>query len=490
MLCNHKSYLRRLLSIIMTFCFLFSLSVIVASADTTGESGTTYYISDSLGNDENNGTSEATPWKTIERLSQVSLTAGDKVLFKSGDIWYGSWTLDLSNGDKENPIVFSSYGEGNKPGLRLYTGKVTPATSGICLTLNNPNGFVMDGLAIGYANLGIRLYYDADHYESDYVCFTNCHFHDIYGVTQYDNNPDIYVSAGITTVLEDMDRFQKEGDDQGNNWALRGLYIDNCTAYDAGTLVCGPAGVFDFYMTDCIAENNGYYGTTVFGCRNGYMERCVFKNNGSRSMPAGSCGIMISCQDFTVRNTIIAGQQRQDNDPDGCGIDFEWTCNNVTIEHCLFQENAGVGVMYFTSGAGAAGTNHNTHIYDCYFVNNNTNIGNVGGFDIFSTTYGAADCIVSGNKYIVTDMYLSETIDFSMCLENNDLVFENNIELKEIPDNLESMILNAESTSEPKNQTGHNSQVILYCGISAVIAIAISLCFWFIMKFARKKRYS
>ena len=50
------------------------MGVIVASADTADGSGTTYYISDSLGNDENNGTSEATPWKTIERLSFVIFT--------------------------------------------------------------------------------------------------------------------------------------------------------------------------------------------------------------------------------------------------------------------------------------------------------------------------------------------------------------------------------------------------------------------------------
>ena len=485
MLCNHKSYLHYLLSIIVTFCFFFSMGVIVASADTADGSGTTYYISDSLGNDENNGTSEATPWKTIERLSQVSLTAGDTVLFKSGDVWYGAFELDVSGGMQDNPITFSSYGEGAKPSLRLYSGTVTQTTEGICLRLLNANGFVMDGLDIGYANLGIKLYYDADHYESDYVRFTNCHFHDIYGVTQLDGLPEIYFSAGIACGQENTE-WVSSGDAEGNGWPLRGLYVDNCTAYDAGSLVCGPFGVYGFYMTDCIAEECGYYGTTVFSCRKGYIDRCIFRNNGSRDMPAGSCGIMIATEDFTVKNTIIAGQQRQGNNPDGCGIDFEWDCHNVVIENCLFQDNAGVGVMYFTSGQGSGGTNYDTHIRNCYFVNNNTNIGNIGGSDIFAVAYGTSGCEVTGNKYIVTDTKYSETIDFSMILDNNDLLLENNAEMDTIPDNLEAMILNPGHTSQGSSPIANKFITWIYCAIAALAAIVISVVLWIIIAKTRK----
>lgn len=481
-----KANKHRILSMFSALLLFLSLGSMVASAEGSVGSGTTYYISDSLGNDENSGTSEAAPWKTVERLSQVSLTAGDTVLFKSGDVWYGSWELDVSGGEQNDPITFSSYGEGAKPSLRFYTGTVTQTAEGICLTLLNANGFVMDGLDIGYANLGIKLYYDAEHYESDYVRFSGCHFHDIYGVTQLDGLENIYVSACITTDLE-VQTFETEGDDAGNGWALRGLYIDNCTANDAGTLVCGPVGVFGFYMKNCMTENNGYYGTTAFGCRNGYIDRCIFRNNGSRDMPAGSCGIMLGADDFTVKNSIIAGQQRQGSDPDGCGIDFEWKCHNVTIENCLFQENAGVGVMYFTSGNGAIGTNYNTHILNCYFIDNNTNIGNVGGFDIFSTSYGAAECRVSGNKYLVTDFKKSETIDFCMLLDNNDITLENNTEMDSVPDNLEAMILNPELAAQSSASMEHEPNVLIYCVIAALSAIVISVVLWIIIAKVRKK---
>lgn len=485
---HNKAIHHRILSTFLAVLMIFSVGTLMVSAQDPVGSGTTYYISDSLGNDENDGLSEETPWKTIERLATVSLTAGDTVRFKSGDIWYGAFELDVSGGEKDNPITFTSYGEGEKPSLRYYTGNVTPVASGICLILHNANGFVMDGLDVGYANLGIKIVYDADSINNEYVRFTNCHFHDIHGVHQLDYMEEIYFSAAITTEHDGS----AECNPDGTNWPLKGLYIDHCTTYDAGSLVSGPTGVYGLYVSDCICENNGYYGTTAFGCQEGFIERCIFRNNGTRDMPPGSCGIMLALKDFTVRNCIIMGQQRQGSDPDGCGIDFEMGCENVTIENCLFQENAGVGLMYFTSGLLADGTNRDTHIRNCYFVNNNVNIGNIGGFEIFSSSYGADNCEVTGNKWIVTDMKLSETVDFSMVLDNNNILFENNTLMEEIPENLEAMILNPEvNNADPEvNNTdpaAAKAALIVSCIITSVITIGITVICWLIVRSALKK---
>lgn len=487
MFSTHTTWATRIISAFSALLLLLPLRLAVYATTAQDTSGTTYYISDSLGNDENSGTSEASPWKSVERLAKADLSAGDTVLFKSGDIWYGAFELDVSGGDRKNPITFSSYAEGSKPSLRLYTGTVPVATEGICLKLRNANGFVMSNLDIGYANLGIQLCYDAEHYESDYVRFENCHFHDIYGVTQQDNLSEIYFSAGIAMSVEGSN--WKNGDAEGNGWALRGLYIDRCTAYDAGSLMASAGGVYGFYMTECIAEENGYYGTGAFGCRKGYIDRCIFRNNGSRDISVGSCGIMVSATDFTIKNTIISGQQRQNDDPDGCGIDFEWDCHNVVVENCLFRENAGVGIMYFTSGQLENGTNYDTHIRNCYFVNNNTNIGNVGGYDIFASSYATSNCEVAGNKYICTDMKYAETIDFILAVDGNDLILENNTEMDAIPENLEVMILNAGQTVQNEDQP-ENSHLVLYCIIAALAAIIISVGIWFAVILDRKKSIS
>jgi hypothetical protein len=85
----------------------------------------TYHFSTTDG-DDNRTTVQAqnpnTPWKSIEKLNSIFplLQPGDQVLFKSGDVFYGEIRITRS-GTSGSPIVFGSYGSGNKP---LITGLV------------------------------------------------------------------------------------------------------------------------------------------------------------------------------------------------------------------------------------------------------------------------------------------------------------------------------------------------------------------------------
>ncbi|HSF56381.1 MAG TPA: Ig-like domain-containing protein, partial [Algoriphagus sp.] len=80
---------------------------------------TDYYISSSSGNDSRSASeaqNSATPWKTIDKLNSVSsiLKGGDRILFKAGDEFYGTIKITKS-GSAGAPILFTSYGTGNKP---------------------------------------------------------------------------------------------------------------------------------------------------------------------------------------------------------------------------------------------------------------------------------------------------------------------------------------------------------------------------------------
>ncbi len=72
--------------------------------------GTAYYVSND-GDDNADGLSPETAWKTIERVEQNNnnFKSGDAVLFRCGDTFRGSLTL--------LGITYSSYGEGEKPHL-------------------------------------------------------------------------------------------------------------------------------------------------------------------------------------------------------------------------------------------------------------------------------------------------------------------------------------------------------------------------------------
>lgn len=78
---------------------------------------TNYYVS-SAGNDNSNGTSESTPWKTITKVNASFhlFKAGDRILFRKGDTFFGTVKVAAS-GVSGNPITISSYGSGNNPVL-------------------------------------------------------------------------------------------------------------------------------------------------------------------------------------------------------------------------------------------------------------------------------------------------------------------------------------------------------------------------------------
>ena len=86
-----------------------------AAALPTRLGAVTYYVDSASGDDANDGRSEAAAWKSLTRANAAAkgLKGGDRVLFRRGGLWRGS--LRPGSGEKGNPILYSSYGEGPKP---------------------------------------------------------------------------------------------------------------------------------------------------------------------------------------------------------------------------------------------------------------------------------------------------------------------------------------------------------------------------------------
>ena len=100
----------------MKHLFFLPLLFIVFSVKATD-----YYIS-SAGNDNNNGQSASSPWRSIQKLnaSFSSLRAGDRVLFNRGDVFYGSINVTQS-GNSSSPITIGAYGSGANPVISGFT---------------------------------------------------------------------------------------------------------------------------------------------------------------------------------------------------------------------------------------------------------------------------------------------------------------------------------------------------------------------------------
>jgi hypothetical protein len=99
-------------SFVSCFALLFPTDSFAGSAGSTID--TTYYVDSSAGSDTNNGTSAASPWRTVAKVNSMSFGAGDHILFKRGDTWRELLSPHFS-GEAGNPIVFDAYGTGPAP---------------------------------------------------------------------------------------------------------------------------------------------------------------------------------------------------------------------------------------------------------------------------------------------------------------------------------------------------------------------------------------
>lgn len=115
---------------------IFYLMLILILFSTNKAESANYYFSSISGNDSRTLTeakNSATPWKTTTKLNSYmnSLQPGDSILFKRGEVFYGSISITKS-GTAGLPIVFAAYGTGAKPeisGLSTLTGWISKGTN-------------------------------------------------------------------------------------------------------------------------------------------------------------------------------------------------------------------------------------------------------------------------------------------------------------------------------------------------------------------------
>ena len=98
---------------IKTFLIIGFVSIFLLISQDAA-SGATYYVDQTSGLDGNIGTATDQAWQTINKVNSSSFSAGDSILFKKGEIWREQLTTP-SSGASGTPILFGSYGTGNRP---------------------------------------------------------------------------------------------------------------------------------------------------------------------------------------------------------------------------------------------------------------------------------------------------------------------------------------------------------------------------------------
>lgn len=381
----------------------YSAPYIISAAD-----GKTYYISSSRGNDENDGLSEDTPFKTLTKVSQLELKPGSKLLLRASDVWQRQMLMPKGSGTREKPIVIGTYGTGAKP--IISPGYSNNTIYGIRIV--NGSGYEIRGLEIMNCYGGIVFWYE-NTYNHKYILIEDCYVHQVTGTTTgwgggWDqkmpvdlvmasgiciNGSDAYGNSriceditirntkidrcdvGIQFISRDHDfsgKWNYHGKDKTTSNSFYDVKITNCDvtrSYRTGGICISCVSKLD--TRDLLVDETGYQGVGMYWGVAGFQVSRV------------SDSLIENC---TFSNTI------KGSSPDGQGFDFESDNQNVTVRKCRFLNNDAAGLLCF--GGTWPGANAGNVVDDCYFEGNNR----VDDNRIFNIGYPANSGIVKNSE--------------------------------------------------------------------------------------------
>lgn len=246
--------MRRAIPTFLCFVLILSLSLALPPAQQADAAGTVYYVDSANGNDSNNGTSTATPWKTLSKVNNTTFQPGDRILFRAGGIWNGQlWPK--GSGSAGMPIVIDQYRTGPKPIIN-GNGTSSPAKISGTVMLVEQDYWEINNLEItNYSSsvvsnrVGILAYTSQN--DRYHLHFKNNYVHDV------NSNPK--GSKGTGGII-----FVRDTDDIHTN---------------------GAGGMSPFGFHDVLVENNHVRNVSVEGIRtagtanNKVNTDIVFRNN-------------------------------------------------------------------------------------------------------------------------------------------------------------------------------------------------------------------
>lgn len=360
-------------------CFLLTLSVVFSSMGFfafASEGEKIYYYIDSVnGDDSNSGTDIDSPVKTIGGLKNPDIKAGTHFLFKNGGEYDCAVTLTC-NGTKENPIVISSYGEGEKAILK--TNEKTEV-----FRFFDCSYITVSNLHIKAPNGG-GIWIDTLNQTSEGIVIDNIYFTDMqnYRVTNRDDFSNGASGARAAVMVKGLPARSR--------YAVNDLTIKNCEVYNCGNgfIIWGswndkqewwckneedidPVFNKGLLIEGCYLHEMDAEAVLVGMCDGALVTNCRAINccQGPGTNENGDILYYTAAMWFwgSVNSTIeyceIAGQK---NVGDGMAIDFDSYSHNCTYQYIYSHDN----MRFICNCPFHSGHNNNTVRY-CLSVNDN-----------------------------------------------------------------------------------------------------------------------
>jgi len=461
-----------------------------------------YYISSSIGLDTNDGSVNA-PWQTIDKATAVAekpsngglLNPGDKLLFKSGDIFYGHFNVKCS-GSVIQPIELSSYGPGEKPIFSGSGGTIIGGDWFEAIILTNTSNLLLTNLWVKndrqddsrytygeYSSFGIKVVANQWGGIISNLTFRDLHISDVFGISlpppsefnslkatgirfEAEANEDT-IDIAITDVLIEDCYFTHIG--KAGVWAIHKGTADDATINRNQNFVIrnntffqtGGSGVILSKTYNALVENNDFdhtgYSTAslpklagrgsgmwVWGCRN-----VIAQYNRSYSIrgPGDSYGMHM---DFGNKNIIFQYNYSEDSEGGFCEIlGDNYNCTyrfNVSVNDG-FRDFHGY-TLWISGYAGSGNTpirSDKNYIYNnTIFLNDNNYTPRISIFAGDTYVYNNIIMAVDGAKIGYNS---AEGDGVSIDVGSHEFIMENNLFEGDIHNNLTSEDSNSETGS-------------------------------------------
>lgn len=326
------------------------LLVLVATFSEPTAHAASYYVSSSAGDDGNAGTSARAPWRTIARINEVSLAAGDRVYLKAGDKFLDSGMVfsTKDTGTATNPIIVDVYGGSARAvimprpeqhGINVYNvGGITvrnlhlighgpgqPSARpsfGVSLWCDLKNGARLSG--VRFENLLVSWFYKGIVVGADDSSFSG--FAD---VVIADTKVKSCVADGIVTYGSLPGSREKQ--------SHRNLQVLRCTVSQCAgdPKLKGP---------------HSGSGIIMSGTVGGLIDQCVAHDNGGgaivQTSGGGPVGIWCwGCDAVTIQNCLVYNQRSTPGVQDGGGFDIDGGATSCVVQNCYSYNNDGYGFL-------------------------------------------------------------------------------------------------------------------------------------------------
>lgn len=315
--------------------------------------GRVFYVSN-LGSDDNDGLSENSPIKSLSKINTLVLQPGDSVLFRKGDTFTGTINLNELAGEDDNPITFSSYGEGNMPILTsASTVMHFEKCSNVVVRDLHVKVVGVDRLnAPGDCRVGIEFSYDyvKEKYRNVYICNNK-----VEGDSVSSNIMGIVVdgleSNYATTPSEVLSNCYVNGNEVFN-MGRSGIHAGGWMANEKINQNQGRLDYFkNFFFDNNIVHHVGTIGVYIVACTNSTMNRNLVYQTGiydQNQVMEGECGIMaLSTKDCEIMFNECYDMYDQKTGYDAMGIDIDWNTDNVKVQYNYLHncQGGGIGTM-------------------------------------------------------------------------------------------------------------------------------------------------